>query len=50
MEDVLVYKVLLLAVLILQITSAMNSDPIRQIVYEKCRGPGWLLDIRENSE
>jgi len=39
MKAVFVYKILLFA-LAMQISSAMNSDPNRQIVYEKCRGPG----------
>ncbi|KAL7024734.1 hypothetical protein ACKWTF_013185 [Chironomus riparius] len=39
MKEVFVYKILIFA-LALQVSSAMNSDPNRQIVYEKCRGPG----------
>ena len=41
MKEVFVYKILIFA-LAMQISSAMNSDPNRQIVYEKCRGPGKL--------
>jgi hypothetical protein len=27
-------------VVLANLASAMNTDPTRQIVYEKCRGPG----------
>lgn len=42
MKAVSVYTILIFA-LVMQISSAMNSDPNRQIVYEKCRGPGKLF-------
>ena len=44
MEAVFVYKILLFA-LSMQISSAMNSEQNRQIVYEKCRGPGKFFVI-----
>lgn len=42
---IFVQKLLLTIVLLanlLQCGYSMNSDPNRQIVYEKCRGPGEL--------